>query len=191
MSVIRVQPINNTIGRLDPGDWPFLGPDNWIYIYPQYTQELATKLANADADIAGAINAVQQANALVDTIQESIVSDITLIPDPGYTGHIAYTKVGALVVVEFKVATTIDRFRVAWSRLRVTGPSDKLPVNTRGFPPSSFPCTGAALSNMDAAHRWAAGVSDQGHLMLEAQHTDRTWPAGTWIAGQVNYHTNP
>lgn len=186
MSVIRVQPINNTIGRLDPGDWPFLGPDNWIYIYPQYTQELATKLANADADIAGAINAVQQANALVDIIQASILSDIFLIPDPGYTGHITYTKVLDLIVVDFKVATTINRFRTAWSRLRVTGVSDKLPVNNRG---TDFACTGAALSNMDAAHRWAAGVSEQGHLLLEAQHTDRTWPAGTWIAGQVTYHT--
>ena len=186
MSVVRVQPINNTIGRLDPGDWPFLGPDNWIYIYPQYTQELATKLANADADIAGAINAVQQANALVSTIQASILSDVSLVPDPGYTGYITYTKVVDLIVVDFKVSTTIDRWRAAWSRLRVTGVSDVLPANNRG---TDFACTGAAVSNMDAAHRWAAGVSEQGHLMLEAQHTGRSWPAGTWIAGQVTYHT--
>lgn len=49
------------IGRTQIGDWPFLGDDNYIYIYPQYTRELVDKLVNADADVAAAINAAARA----------------------------------------------------------------------------------------------------------------------------------
>ena len=80
MSVVRVQPDNATIGRLDPGDWPFLGNDNWIYIYPQYTRELAEKLANADADVAAAVNAALDAQqAATDAInaRDAILNNTT------------------------------------------------------------------------------------------------------------------
>ena len=93
---------------------------------------------------------------------------------------------GKLVVVDFKVFTTIDRWRNAWSQWRITDVSNVLPVNTRG---TNFACTGTAVWNSPEEHRWAAGVSEQGHLMLEAERTARSWPAWSWIAGQVTYHT--
>ena len=61
MSTIRLPGVDDRIGRLDPGDWPFLGDDSYIHIYPRYTRELAEKLANADADVAAAVNAAEAA----------------------------------------------------------------------------------------------------------------------------------
>lgn len=61
MSIIRLPGVDDQIGRMDPGDWPFLGDDSYIHIYPRYTRELAEKLANADADVAAAVNAAEAA----------------------------------------------------------------------------------------------------------------------------------
>lgn len=43
--------------------WPYLDPDNYLRVLPAYTEELADKLNNADADVAAAINAATDAQA--------------------------------------------------------------------------------------------------------------------------------
>lgn len=40
-----------------PTGWPYIDPELYFRAFPAYTQQLATKLDNADADVAGAINA--------------------------------------------------------------------------------------------------------------------------------------
>ena len=37
--------------------WPYIDPELYFRAFPAYTQQLATKLDNADADVAAAINA--------------------------------------------------------------------------------------------------------------------------------------
>lgn len=61
MSTIRLPGVDDQVGRLDPGDWPFLGDDSYMYVWPRYTRELAEKFANADADVAAAVNAAEAA----------------------------------------------------------------------------------------------------------------------------------
>lgn len=60
---VRIQPDGYTLGRMDPGDWPFLGDQSFLAAVPDYTEALAGKLANADADVAAALNAAQRAEA--------------------------------------------------------------------------------------------------------------------------------
>lgn len=40
-----------------PTGWPYIDPELYFRAFPAYTQQLATKLDNADADVAAAINA--------------------------------------------------------------------------------------------------------------------------------------
>lgn len=63
MPTIRIVPNGYTLGRMDPGDWPILGSASYLAAVPSYTEALATKLANADADVAAAINAAARAEA--------------------------------------------------------------------------------------------------------------------------------
>ena len=44
-----------------PTGWPYIDPELYFRAFPAYTQQLATKLDNADADVAAAINAAQRA----------------------------------------------------------------------------------------------------------------------------------
>ena len=37
--------------------WPYIDPELYFRAFPAYTQQLATKLGNADADVAAAVNA--------------------------------------------------------------------------------------------------------------------------------------
>ena len=47
--------------------WPYIDPELYFRAFPAYTQQLATKLDNADADVAAAINAASTAQAAADT----------------------------------------------------------------------------------------------------------------------------
>ncbi|MFT3877419.1 MAG: right-handed parallel beta-helix repeat-containing protein [Propioniciclava sp.] len=44
---ITQPPGDDTIGRIDPGGWPLLGPTNYLYLLPEYTRLLAEKLTSA------------------------------------------------------------------------------------------------------------------------------------------------
>ena len=47
--------------------WPYIDPELYFRAFPAYTQQLATKLDNADADVAAAINAASTAQAAAAT----------------------------------------------------------------------------------------------------------------------------
>ena len=47
---------NESVPRTSKG-WPYIDPELYFRAFPAYTQQLATKLDNADADVAAAINA--------------------------------------------------------------------------------------------------------------------------------------
>ena len=47
--------------------WPYIDPELYFRAFPAYTQQLATKLDNADADVAAAINAASTAQAAAGT----------------------------------------------------------------------------------------------------------------------------
>ena len=47
--------------------WPYIDPELYFRAFPAYTQQLATKLDNADADVAAAINAAARAEAAAGT----------------------------------------------------------------------------------------------------------------------------
>lgn len=44
-----------------PAGWPYLDQDNYLDLTPEYTEQLADKLQNSDADVAAAINAATRA----------------------------------------------------------------------------------------------------------------------------------
>ena len=50
-----------------PTGWPYIDPELYFRAFPAYTQRLATKLDNADADVAAAINAAARAEAAAAT----------------------------------------------------------------------------------------------------------------------------
>lgn len=47
--------------------WPYIDPELYFRAFPAYTQQLATKLDNADADVAAAINAATRAETAAAT----------------------------------------------------------------------------------------------------------------------------
>ena len=47
--------------------WPYIDPELYFRAFPAYTQQLATKLDNGDADAAAAINAAARAEAAAAT----------------------------------------------------------------------------------------------------------------------------
>ena len=52
--------------------WPYLTADHYVDVIEDYTQELATKLDNADADVAAAINAANDAQAAKDAAEAAV-----------------------------------------------------------------------------------------------------------------------
>ena len=50
-----------------PTGWPYIDPELYFRAFPAYTQQLATKLDNADADVAAAVNAAARAEAAAAT----------------------------------------------------------------------------------------------------------------------------
>lgn len=59
----------NNVLNYTPQGWPYMDPSNYVEIIPQYTDELAAKLENADADVAAAINAANVATTTAAEIQ--------------------------------------------------------------------------------------------------------------------------
>ena len=59
-----------------PAGWPYLDQDNYLDVTPAYTEQLATKLDNADADVAAAINAATQAQQALTTIDAKIAAQL-------------------------------------------------------------------------------------------------------------------
>ncbi len=51
--------------------WPYIDPELYFRAFPAYTQQLATKLDNADADVAAAINAAARAEAAAESAAAS------------------------------------------------------------------------------------------------------------------------
>lgn len=81
-SEIHVAPVDDQVGRTVTGNWPFLGPDNFVAVYHTYTRELVQKLVDADADVAAAVNAAQGAQAAAQDAQEAAAT-ITSTPWQG------------------------------------------------------------------------------------------------------------
>ena len=65
---ITVPPADDHLGRVDPGNWPLLGDSNYLFLLPAYTADLASKLANADAEVAAAVNAAADAQGALTAI---------------------------------------------------------------------------------------------------------------------------
>ena len=56
----------DSVPRTSKG-WPYIDPELYFRAFPAYTQQLATKLNNADADVAAAINAAARAETAAGT----------------------------------------------------------------------------------------------------------------------------
>ena len=56
----------DSVPRTSTG-WPYIDPELYFRAFPAYTQQLATKLDNADADVAAAINAAARAETAAGT----------------------------------------------------------------------------------------------------------------------------
>lgn len=64
--------MSKTAPDLSANGWPLLTADHYIDAVPLYTQELAAKLDNSDADVAAAINAAQDAQAAAAAASDSV-----------------------------------------------------------------------------------------------------------------------
>lgn len=111
-----------------------------------------------------------------------------LTTDPGYTGYIKHYRVNGtrMVTVEFRVGTTIDRWRAANSELRVSRVGDALLPNKSG---AMYNVSAFALTTGENQAMWTAGVSHQGHLMLRPMR-DVRWNVGQIISGVFQYEAN-
>ena len=77
-----------------PAGGPYLDGQNYLKATPTYTEELADKLENADADVAAAINAAASAQAAAATV-ESIAGALT-DPKKIRIGGVLYGRWGSV-----------------------------------------------------------------------------------------------
>ena len=81
-----------------PAGWPYLDEDNYLDAIDDYTVELATKLDNADADVAAAVNAASKiALSGWTTIATGFAS--------GITGQVKLRTWGYLVEIDIAVTS--------------------------------------------------------------------------------------
>ena len=78
-----------------PAGWPYLDDDNFIDIVDEYTEELALKLENSEADVAAAINAAQQAQTAAASIAASSAQLAALNADKLLIGGVEYQRSGS------------------------------------------------------------------------------------------------
>ena len=78
-----------------PAGWPYLDDDNFIDIVDEYTEELALKLENSEADVAAAINAAQQAQAAAASIAASSAQLAALNADKLLIAGVEYQRSGS------------------------------------------------------------------------------------------------
>ena len=102
--------MTNTVS-LTPQGWPYLADDAEMWIYPQYTRDIATKLESDDAEVAAAINAAQQAQAAAASIQAA-AAKLARLPHGTATG-MASISVSGTNQSALTVALPAGRFTAA------------------------------------------------------------------------------
>ena len=91
-----------------PAGWPYLDEDNYLDVIDNYTLELATKLQNADADVAAAINAATRAEQAAAT---AVAAAARLDHGAAVATHAGPIAPGATAVVD--IAFAAGRFTAA------------------------------------------------------------------------------
>lgn len=131
--------MSKTAPDLSANGWPLLTADHYIDAVPLYTQELADKLDNSDADVAAAINAADQAQQAYQAIVEEFVDsgEIPLTPEAGYTGGsggCSYRIVNGICYLSGLITRDAGAFPSAYSTVMVLPPAARPSRNTEAAP---------------------------------------------------------